>query len=52
MEAFIGTLTTLCYLERDDMLLLLHSVKKKKDVNKDKWFGVGCHALAYEIPEE
>lgn len=33
--------TTLCYLERDGQYLMLHRVKKKKDVNKDKWIGVG-----------
>ena len=33
--------TTLCYLERDGCYLMLHRVKKKKDVNKDKWIGVG-----------
>ncbi len=52
MEAFIGTLTTLCYLEREGRLLMLHRVKKKNDVNKDKWIGVGGHALPYESPED
>lgn len=33
--------TTLCYLEQDGCYLMLHRVKKKKDVNKDKWIGVG-----------
>ena len=33
--------TTLCYLERDGCYLMLHRVKKKNDVNKDKWIGVG-----------
>lgn len=33
--------TTLCYLERDGQYLMLHRVKKEKDVNKDKWIGVG-----------
>lgn len=33
--------TTLCYLERDGQYLMLHRVKKKKDVNHDKWVGVG-----------
>ena len=33
--------TTLCYLERDGQYLMLHRVKKKNDVNKDKWIGVG-----------
>lgn len=33
--------TTLCYLEKDGCYLMLHRVKKKNDVNKDKWIGVG-----------
>lgn len=33
--------TTLCYLEKDDCYLMLHRVKKKNDVNHDKWIGVG-----------
>ena len=33
--------TTLCYLEKDGAYLMLHRVKKKKDVNHDKWVGVG-----------
>ena len=33
--------TTLCYLEQDGQYLMLHRVKKKQDVNKDKWIGVG-----------
>ncbi len=52
MEEPIGTLTTLCYLEQGDKLLMLHRVKKKHDVNQDKWIGVGGHALAYESPED
>ena len=52
MEHDIGTLTTLCYLEQDDRLLMLHRIKKKNDVNQDKWIGVGGHALSYESPED
>lgn len=33
--------TTLCYLEKDGAYLMLHRVKKKNDVNHDKWVGVG-----------
>ena len=33
--------TTLCYLEQDGCYLMLHRIKKKHDVNKDKWIGVG-----------
>lgn len=51
-DSLIGTMTTLCYLEKDDSYLMLHRVKKKNDVNQDKWIGVGGHALAYESPED
>ena len=33
--------TTLCYHEKDGAYLMLHRVKKKNDVNHDKWVGVG-----------
>ena len=36
-------LTTLCYIEKDGAYLMLHRVKKEKDVNKDKWIGIGGH---------
>ena len=45
-------LTTLCYIEKDDCYLMLHRVKKEKDVNKDKWIGVGGHFEQNESPEE
>ena len=45
-------LTTLCYIEKDDSYLMLHRVKKQKDVNKDKWIGIGGHFEAGESPEE
>ena len=31
---------------------MLHRVKKEKDVNKDKWIGVGGHFEPEESPEE
>ena len=34
-------LTTLCYIEKDDKYLMIHRIKKKHDVNKDKWIGIG-----------
>ena len=37
-------MTTLCYIEQDGKYLMLHRTKKKKDINKDKWIGVGGHA--------
>ena len=33
--------TTLCYITQGDAVLMLHRVKKKNDVNKDKWIGIG-----------
>ena len=45
-------LTTLCYLEKEDSYLMLHRVKKKKDVNKDKWIGIGGKFEKDESPEE
>lgn len=45
-------LTTLCYIEKDDRYLMLHRIRKEKDVNKDKWIGVGGHFEEGESPEE
>lgn len=46
------SLTTLCYLEKDECYLMMHRVKKVNDENKDKWIGVGGHAEDYESPED
>ena len=45
-------LTTLCYLERDGMYLMMHRVKKQADVNQGKWIGVGGHFEYGESPED
>lgn len=45
-------LTTLCYIEKEDCYLMLHRIKKEKDINKDKWIGVGGHFEEGESPEE
>ncbi len=45
-------MTTLCYIEQDGAYLMLHRVKKEKDLNKDKWIGIGGHFEAGESPEE
>lgn len=47
-----SSLTTLCYIEKDNQYLMLHRVKKSKDVNKDKWIGIGGHFEPGESPEE
>ena len=46
------TLSTLCYIEKDGKYLMLHRVKKKNDINQDKWIGVGGRFEAEESPEE
>lgn len=45
-------LTTLCYIEKEEQYLMLHRISKKKDINKDKWIGVGGHFENDESPEE
>ena len=45
-------LTTLCYIEKDDCYLMMHRVKKQKDINRDKWIGIGGHFEEGESPEE
>ena len=45
-------MTTLCYIEKDNKYLMLHRIKKKHDVNKDKWIGVGGHFEHGESPED
>ena len=44
--------TTLCYIERDHQYLMLHRIKKKNDLNQDKWIGVGGKLEENESPEE
>lgn len=33
--------TTLGYMEKGDQVLLLHRIKKKNDINQEKWIGIG-----------
>jgi 8-oxo-dGTP diphosphatase len=44
--------TTLCYITHGDRVLMLHRVKKKNDINKDKWIGIGGKFEAGESPED
>ena len=44
--------TTLCYIEKDDQYLMLLRNKKKIDLNKGKWIGVGGKFEDGETPEE
>ena len=45
-------LSTLCYIEKDGKYLMLHRTKKKNDINKDKWLGIGGKFEKNESPEE
>ena len=44
--------TTLCYITQGDRVLMLHRIKKKNDVNQDKWIGIGGKFEADETPDE
>ena len=44
--------TTLCYIEKDGCYLMLHRVKKKNDINHDKWIGIGGKFEDKESPED
>ncbi|MBR5529540.1 MAG: 8-oxo-dGTP diphosphatase [Oscillospiraceae bacterium] len=43
--------TSLCYITQGDQVLMLHRVKKEKDINKDKWIGIGGKFLPDETPQ-
>ena len=45
-------LSTLCYIEKEGCWLMLHRVKKKNDLNHDKWIGVGGKFEEGESPED
>ena len=40
-----------CYLKKNDCYLLLYRNKKERDVNHDKWIGVGGHIEKGETPD-
>lgn len=44
--------STLCYILRGNEVLMLHRVKKKDDINKDKWIGIGGKFEFEESPDE
>ena len=44
--------TTLCHIEKDNKYLMLHRIKKKNDLNQDKWVGIGGKFEDKESPEE
>ena len=44
--------TTLCYIEKNDKVLMLYRNKKEVDINKGKWIGVGGHVEDGESIDE
>ena len=44
--------TSLCYITRGQDVLMLHRVKKRNDINKDKWIGIGGKFEENESPDE
>ena len=44
--------TTLCYITKGSQVLMLHRVKKKNDLNHDKWIGIGGKFEGEESPDE
>lgn len=44
--------STMCYIVKDGRVLMLHRVKKKNDINHDKWIGIGGKFEPEEAPEE
>ncbi len=44
--------TTLCHIEKDGKYLMLHRVKKKNDLNENKWVGIGGKFEDKESPEQ
>ena len=44
--------TTICYIEQNGAYLMLHRVKKKNDINHDKWIGIGGKFEHGESPYE
>ncbi|MBE6935947.1 MAG: 8-oxo-dGTP diphosphatase [Ruminococcaceae bacterium] len=44
--------STLCYMEKDGCYLLMHRVKKKNDLNQDKWIGIGGGFEEKESPDD
>ena len=45
-------LTTLCYIRREDHILMLFRNKKEQDENEGKWIGVGGKVEPGESPDE
>lgn len=45
-------LSTHCYIEKDNKILMLHRNKKKNDIHEGNWLGLGGKMESGETPEE
>ena len=45
-------ISTLCYIKKNNQTLMLHRIKKKNDIHKNKWNGLGGKLIDGESPEE
>ena len=45
-------ISTLCYIKKNNQTLMLHRIKKKNDIHKNKWNGLGGKLMEGESPEE
>src|SRR3990167_3062501 len=45
-------LSTLCYLQNRNKTLMLHRIKKHRDIHEGKWNGLGGKLVPGETPEE
>ncbi len=50
MDKMNGIHTSLCYIEKDGAYLMMHRIKKEKDINRDKWVGIGGKFEENESP--
>lgn len=48
----MSVLSSLCYLRKDSQTLMLHRIKKDKDIHEGKWNGLGGKFEPSETPEE
>lgn len=44
--------TTVCYIRKENQVLMLFRNKRKQDINQGKWIGIGGHFEGEETPEE
>ena len=44
--------TVMIYLEKENQYLMLYRNKKEKDINKNKYIGVGGHVEKGETPDQ